>query len=608
MEVRFSPRGDLVAATMDRKRRELGLWTFPEGRLLRSLVLGDEGSTEFFKFSHDGERLITSTEIRVKGDVELVIRSWPVEGGEPDLLAHLELPPSSAYVFPDVDPTGSRFSWPDGRNVRIAPLVGTTLELVSAMSVEHDRAVAGQIFDQQGRQLATSEKAGTIRIWSLESDPPKLTHTLSGAKGTGAAALLFDSSGSMLAGGGGFLWDLAAPPDAEPLRLQRPGGFGFGLAFDRNSDWLATSSDRSVSLWPVARAYPRLLRGHEEPVSWLAFSPDGKNLVSTSQDGTVRVWPLDGSSGERSRILYQVEGTFASPSRLAMAPDGSFVVAGATTGRVVVIPLDGGPVRELVGFTDLIFSLAVGPQARLVAAGAGAFNPEEAIVRVWDLATDEMRILDAGDGVRIWGLIFTGDGDLWIASRPKLRRWQLDGDPPGVVEEIDLSVPNGTQVFFDDLSPDGQFALLGEFGEAGRLWIQDLDTHESRELSSHAGRAGWASLDPTGEQVISTDGLGTVRIGPVTGEEPHLLPGHEAGGIAVSPDGRWIASGGKDNTIRLWPMPDLSEPPLHTLPCDELLAKLRSLTNLRVVEDPESPSGWKVEPGPFPGWEEVPTW
>lgn len=40
----------------------------------------------------------------------------------------------------------------------------------------------------------------------------------------------------------------------------------------------------------------------------------------------------------------------------------------------------------------------------------------------------------------------------------------------------------------------------------------------------------------------------------------------------------------------------------------DLLAKLCSLTNLRAVENPASDSGWKLEPGPFPGWAEVPDW
>jgi hypothetical protein len=55
-------------------------------------------------------------------------------------------------------------------------------------------------------------------------------------------------------------------------------------------------------------------------------------------------------------------------------------------------------------------------------------------------------------------------------------------------------------------------------------------------------------------------------------------------------------------------MPDLSKPPLHTLPHDEPLARLHSLTNLRVVRAPESPAGWRIAIGPFPGWKDVPTW
>jgi hypothetical protein len=63
-----------------------------------------------------------------------------------------------------------------------------------------------------------------------------------------------------------------------------------------------------------------------------------------------------------------------------------------------------------------------------------------------------------------------------------------------------------------------------------------------------------------------------------------------------------------DSEIRIWPMPNLWKPPLYTLPYEGLLAKLRSLTNLQVAEDPTSATGYKVEIGPFPGWKDVPTW
>jgi WD40 repeat protein len=100
-----------------------------------------------------------------------------------------------------------------------------------------------------------------------------------------------------------------------------------------------------------------------------------------------------------------------------------------------------------------------------------------------------------------------------------------------------------------------------------------------------------------------------VRVGPASGETPHVLAGHttRVSSVAVSPDGKWIASAAGAE-IRLWPMPDLSKPPLHTLPHDELMARLSSLTSLQVVDDPAAATGYKLEIGPFPGWKDLPTW
>ncbi len=155
-------------------------------------------------------------------------------------------------------------------------------------------------------------------------------------------------------------------------------------------------------------------------------------------------------------------------------------------------------------------------------------------------------------------------------------------------------------------------------GDCGPLVLHDLAVGQSRELATFVTcpDLSWGLVDRAlafddALSVVAVGGPdGTLRVGRIGGGLPHVLFGHEGSIIDLdfSPDSRWIASSGADGTLRLWPMPDLDKKPLHTLPHDELVAKLESLTNLRAVSDPESSTGWSIEIGPFPGWNELPTW
>ena len=186
----------------------------------------------------------------------------------------------------------------------------------------------------------------------------------------------------------------------------------------------------------------------------------------------------------------------------------------------------------------------------------------------------------------------------------------LPGDPAGSVTAATLYAAGVARL---DLSRDGRRLLVlatrsKSSDRYEELLILDPATRNLHRITTHGQRLMAAAFDATGRLVVTGDLDGVVRVGPVTGEEPHLLLGHTASvwAVAASPDGRWIAS--VSDEVRLWPMPDIGRPPLHTLPHDELMARLGALTNLRVVPDPSTSTGWTLDLGPFPGWKDVPTW
>ena len=143
-----------------------------------------------------------------------------------------------------------------------------------------------------------------------------------------------------------------------------------------------------------------------------------------------------------------------------------------------------------------------------------------------------------------------------------------------------------------------------------KLVLLDVDSDSSIVLDRFGDKIRVVACDATASVVATSDVDGEIRVGRVDGGVPHLLLGSEGTNwsLAIDPLGRWVVSGDDKGTIRLWPIPDLSKPPLHTLPREELIAKLKTLTNLRVVRDPESATGWKLTHDPFPVWETVPTW
>jgi hypothetical protein len=138
-------------------------------------------------------------------------------------------------------------------------------------------------------------------------------------------------------------------------------------------------------------------------------------------------------------------------------------------------------------------------------------------------------------------------------------------------------------------------ALAFGLGVVGVLWARSETAR--RQVAAEALRAEAGRLLALGQAELERHPTAALAYTTISSQR-----------VAFSLDSRWVASSGERTSVRVWPVPDVTRTPLHRRSHDELLATLHSWTNLRAVKDPQSPTGWRLEPGPFPGWEHLPHW
>jgi WD40 repeat protein len=466
------------------------------------------------------------------------------------------------------------------------------------------RDYGGRAFDLKGERLAACDGGGTLRVWPLDGSDTEPERELEVASEC-PFGTAFSPDDSLLAQAasnwGSRLWDLRGPAFAEPLRLGVEATASLEVAFTPDARWLVTTSGGiqryRLALWPLSDRYPRVLRWPEGVLHSLLFHPDGSRLLTAmaGKEGsyTLLSWPLTGGAGREPAALFHGKDLWS----YAVDPQWRLLFVGS--GSVVRrIPLDGGVPSPVEGFGGSTLELA--PTGRYLAGGS---SREANTIVVLDLETGERLELEApGDGP-VDSRHFDRSGRLLVSRGGVLSRW----DPK----------TRATEVLLDEGAPaiepigDGDLVYIGWEGTGVRTILNVEDGTRTPLPQAHQPPS-YVVFGPTGSIVASGHDGGEVRVGRLFEEEYQLLLGPEVGlpSLAVSPDGRWIASSGSGGTVRLWPMPDLSKRPFHTLPHEEFMARLRALTNLRAVPDPGSPTGYTIEPDftAYRGWATVPTW
>lgn len=252
-----------------------------------------------------------------------------------------------------------------------------------------------------------------------------------------------------------------------------------------------------------------IFQGHTDWVNSIAFSPDGAQLVSASDDYTARVW--DVASGAELLSLEHPSYVYSA----VFSPDGSLIVTGASDGIVRLWDaVTGAAVTELAGHTDYVRSVAFSPVGSLIASGSDDYS-----VRLWSQAR---------------------------ARRGQQGTWQEKTTLSGHTDWVRAVA----------ISPDGTRVASGSDDSTARVW----DAASGAELlaAEHPDWVRAVAFGPDGSLITGCDD-GIVRIWDATsGALIAELTDHDGLilGVAASSDGSLIAASDSENAVRLWVLAD----------------------------------------------------
>jgi WD40 repeat protein len=321
------------------------------------------------------------------------------------------------------------------------------------------------------------------------------------------------------------------------------------VAFSSDGRRLATGSDdRSVKVWEVSSdgRNVRLLYTLREHTSWinaLAFSPDGAALASASHDQTIRIWSL--SDGTRRLVLT---GHTGSVTTVAFSPDGQTVASGGEDRTVQLWDVNTGTlVRTFSGHDFAVRSVAFSPDGTQIASGS-----DDKTVRLWSVSAGSLLLTFAGHTGSVTSVAFTPDGQR-IASGSEDRTIQLWDVNTGTL--VRTYAGHDLAVRCVAFSPDGTQIASGSEDKSVRIWLVTTGTIV-RIFSEHTNDVTATAVAPDNVQVASASKDGTVILRQLTTGvvETTIVPAHNnwVTCLAYSDDGNWVASGGRDQFVRIW--------------------------------------------------------
>lgn len=352
--------------------------------------------------------------------------------------------------------------------------------------------------------------------------------------------------------------------------------------FSPDGTKIATAgSDGIVKIWDTTGNHIATLSRHDQDVYYIAFSPDGTHIATGGLDNTIKLWTLDGHL-EKTIESIDDNTSIKMFMSLAFSPDGKYLLTASNDlsykgHKARLWNLNGEQVATFEGHEDWLNSAFFSPDGSMVITAS-----RDHTVRVYDINGEQKKILKGHDS-NVFSAKFSANGqeivtvgnDFTVRTWTIGRRFETYPDAENVraacfsPDGINIVVVKDKTAYLWDLtgetiatfnghtatinsvrfSHNGKLVATTSYDETVRIW--DTKGNIVNIIDAHHQSVNDAVFSPDDNYVVSVSNDSTIVITNLTTGENTLSQGHssEVTSISFSPDGNCFATGGNDRKV-----------------------------------------------------------
>lgn len=520
-----------VAFSLDGKYLVLGddytirIWDVESRAQIGKPLEGHGGYVNSVAFSPDGKYIVSASH-------DKTVRIWDVESRKQ---IGKSFEGHTSYVYSaSFSSNGNNIISVSGNAIRIWDV--KTEKLIKEPFKEQTNIIWASAFSHDRKYVALAFDNHTIRICDANTGKfigePFKGHT------DYINTVSFSPDGKFLISASDDkdirLWDIKSVWEEDNVVFNIPGQieeerYNVTISPDGKYAISCCTNENMIHIWDIYKKQQiGELFGKQGSVRAIDYSPDGKYIVSASEDCSIQMWD-------------------ATPKTYVFEPRIDKRIIDLWDGRQIGLPM--------IGHTDDILSVAFNNNGKYIVSSSW-----DGTIRVWDAKTRlQIGKTLVGHEDRVWSAHFSPD-DKYIVSASAdntVRIWDVK-----LMKVWKLLVGHTGGVNTASFSPDGKFVISASWDETIRVWDVKTGEQLGSPINGHNDGVLSAVYSPDGKYIVSASADKTIRIWNANTRRPINEPliGHTDCVFSAffTPNGEHIISAG-DNTVRIWDFPPLQQ-------------------------------------------------